>query len=86
MEKALSSPGCRLFMQNLTGLRNPELLIEIGAYFGRRTEIWISTPSAKRPKKMGFLKCGFSEFSLHADRSVEDISPAGGVYEVLKKF
>jgi len=74
LEEALKKINYRKFMQDLTGLAHPEILVEIGSYFGT-AKSWISTIGGRR---MAWLGC-LSDFCLDTGYFLVNSGVARGV-------
>ncbi|MBN1793234.1 hypothetical protein JW826_06135, partial [Candidatus Woesearchaeota archaeon] len=53
LEAALRNPNYREFIQNLSGMQNPDLLVEIGVHFVKPAYSWISSSNEKRAAWLG---------------------------------
>ncbi len=76
LEKALKNEDYRAYVQNLTGLAKPEVLVEIGKYFGKPAHIWTS---GSRDVRAAWLGCYFSSFDFYADYVLYSCNAARGV-------
>jgi hypothetical protein len=76
LEEALRNKDYNEFMQNLTGLPNPRVLVEIGAYFGKPAKSWVSSDNKTRAAWLG---CNDGNFDLSANFYLVDILAARGV-------
>ena len=64
------------YVQNLTGLTKPEILVDIGEYFGKPAKVWVSLSDEMRAAWFG---CGSGSFSLDAYDNLGYGSAARGV-------
>ncbi len=54
LEKALKNENLKEYIQNLTGLRTPETLLEIANYFGKPAHVWTSSGKEKCAAWLGW--------------------------------
>ena len=59
LEKALKNENLKEYIQNLTGLRTPETLVEIGKYFGKPAYVWTSSGKDVR---VAWLGCNYLDY------------------------
>jgi hypothetical protein len=76
LDDALKNSNYRSFIQNLTGLQNPEILVDIGVYFGKTARSWISSSDETRAAWLG---CSNLSFSLGTDINLVNSYAARGV-------
>jgi hypothetical protein len=55
LESALTIPNYRAYVQNLTGLRDPVILCQIGTYFDKPARVWVSSQNEMRASWLGCL-------------------------------
>ena len=48
LQEALEKEDFKEYVQNLTGLTKPEILVDIGEYFGKPAKVWVSSSDEKR--------------------------------------
>ncbi|MBI4147083.1 hypothetical protein HY494_00330 [Candidatus Woesearchaeota archaeon] len=53
LEKGLKDPLMARFVRQLTGLQDPSTLVEIGSYFGKTVQVWISSSNETRAAWFG---------------------------------
>jgi len=78
LEEALRDSKYAGFVKNLTGLRDPSVLVDIGNYFGKPAKVWINIAGTRA----AWLGCGDSDFNLDANYDLSNNYAARGV---LKK-
>jgi hypothetical protein len=61
LEDALKEPNCREFLQNLTGLQNPEILGEIGTYFEKIPFIYVTGSPGIHAALLGGTSAKYSD-------------------------
>ena len=82
MEDALKRKEFERFIINLTGLKSPEVLVEIGKYFDKPARIWVpNNPSDVKYTSASWLGCYNYSFSIVAYRGLSYNSAARGVRE-----
>ncbi|MFA5887621.1 MAG: hypothetical protein WC852_02835 [Candidatus Nanoarchaeia archaeon] len=64
LEDALKNPAMARFVKQFTGLKNPEVLVAIGRYFGKPAYVWTSSSNETRSAWLG---CNYFNFVLDAD-------------------
>ena len=68
LEDALGKTEFKNFIINLTGLENPEVLVEIGKYFGKPARIWVpNNPSDAKYTSASWLGCNFNNLIIDAN-------------------
>ena len=83
LKDALRDASSRRFLQQLTGLHEPEILIEIGKYFGKPAKVWFpwngkARKSFKETRAVWF-GCDNTSFFLVMYDDLIDASAARGV-------
>ncbi|MEK6905868.1 MAG: hypothetical protein AABX24_05700, partial [Nanoarchaeota archaeon] len=73
---ALTKPEFKKYVQNLTGLNDPSVLVEIGQYFGQPAMVWVSSSNDTRAVWFG---CYCNSFNLYANDNLKYGSAARGV-------
>ncbi|MDD4878610.1 MAG: hypothetical protein PHO02_06280 [Candidatus Nanoarchaeia archaeon] len=63
LRDALRIPEMARFVRQFTGLRNPEVLVEIGEFFGKPAYVWTSSSNETRAAWLG---CDYDYFDLGA--------------------
>ena len=82
LDEALNDSNYKDFLQNLTGLQNPEVLVDIGKYFGMaETRTWVSSD---KDTKVAWLGCRNIYFNLYTNNSLAHYIAARGVRSVSK--
>jgi len=76
LEDALKNATMAKFVRQLTGLRNPEVLVEIGSYFQKPAKVWVS---ASNEVRAAWLGCGDGDFVLSAYYGLDGSGAARGV-------
>ncbi|MDD4878614.1 MAG: hypothetical protein PHO02_06300 [Candidatus Nanoarchaeia archaeon] len=76
LEDALKNPGMERFVKQLTGLRNPDVLVEIGKHFGKPAYVWTSGSNDTRAAWLG---CSNDNLVLFAISYLSSSSAARGV-------
>ncbi len=76
LKKAMKNKDFKKYIQNLTGLTTPEVLVEIGKYFGKPAYVWTSSSDEKREAWLG---CCDDDFNLYTDNDLDIIDAARGV-------
>ena len=76
LEDALKNPNMARFVRQLTGLRNPKVLAEIGKHFGKEAGVWTSSSNEARAAWLG---CDGDDFSLGAYGYLNSDDAARGV-------
>ncbi len=79
LKAALKIPNYRQFVQNYSGLQNPEVLIEIAEYHGKNAQVWFSSSQEARAAWLGCFND--VDFSLYADSYLYNTNAARGVHE-----
>ncbi|MBI4739647.1 hypothetical protein HY772_08990, partial [Candidatus Woesearchaeota archaeon] len=84
LEQALADPASVRYVTQLTGLRHPSILVDIGKYFGRPAKLWFSWSGQKSAtdtsKRAAWLGCNdVGNFVLLASSSLSRASAARGV-------
>ena len=82
LESALQKTAEKRYVQQLTGLQNPRILVEIGKYFGEPTKLWFPWSGQNGEcftgKRVAWLGCG-SYFYLYANGNFYGTYAARGV-------
>ncbi|MFH0797814.1 MAG: hypothetical protein V1906_00215, partial [Candidatus Woesearchaeota archaeon] len=82
LEDALKKKEFEKFIINLTGLPDPNVLVEIGNYFGKPARIWVpNNPSDTEYTSASWLGCNFNDFYIDAYYGLDYGSAARGVRE-----
>jgi hypothetical protein len=76
LRDALRIPEMARFVRQFTGLKNPEVLAEIGDFFGKPAYVWISSSNETRAAWLG---CGSNNFILFAVNFLDYNLAARGV-------
>jgi len=76
LEDALRNKDYKEFVQNLTGLAYPEILIEIGSYFGKPAKSWVSSDNKTRATWLG---CSGGDFGIGTSYCLDGNYAARGV-------
>jgi len=81
LEQALNDSVALRFAKQLTGMANPELIVELGKYFGKEAHLWVPNGDATNcnDTRAAWLGCGGSGFGLVADDSLGGSGAARGV-------
>ncbi|MBI4980265.1 hypothetical protein HZC30_01755 [Candidatus Woesearchaeota archaeon] len=83
LEQELANPASIRYVTQLTGLRNPSVLADIGKYFGKPAKLWFSWSGQKgatdTSKRAALLGCGNVGFGLGASYYLSNTGPARGV-------
>src|SRR3989339_728110 len=83
LKDALRDASSRRFLQQLTGLHEPEILIEIGKYFGKPAKVWFpwngKAGKGFKEKRAAWFGCYDSSFGLFANYSLYGAYTARGV-------
>ena len=77
LKHALAVPNYKEYIQNLTGLKEPEILLDIGKYFNKTARVWISSQSFIRSTWIGCSSV--DSFSLGAGNRLNGTDGARGV-------
>ena len=76
---ALKNAAVTKYVRNLTGSENPDLLVQVGEYFGNTTSVWTSSRSDTRTAWLG---CHISShFNINGSGYLGEFSAARGVRE-----
>ena len=80
LEDALNghNAGMKKFAGQFTMLEHPELLVELGKYFGKPARLWMPDASC-RDTRAAWLGCGSNDFDLSANGNLDCNSAARGV-------
>ena len=78
LEEALWQQEYFRYLKNLTGLRDPSILVKIGEYYGKEARVWISSSDETRAAWLG---CRGDSFSLDGDSNLDSDDAARGVRE-----
>ena len=82
LEDALKKKEFEKFIINLTGLKNPGVLVEIGEYFDWPARIWVpNNPSEAEYTSASWLGCYNYDFGFGADYNLLNNYAARGVRE-----
>ena len=82
LKDALHDASTRRYVQQLTGLKNPEVLIEIGKYFGKPARVWFpwngKAGKSFNETQSAWFGCDGTYFVLGADNGLNDANVARG--------
>ena len=82
LKDALKKKEFRRYVMNLTGLKNPEILIEIGDYFGKPAKVWVpDNPEKVSYTSAAWLGCGINYFYIDADGNLGSSNASREVFE-----
>ena len=76
LKKALKKPVAVRYTKNLSGLREPVVLVEVGDFFGKTAYQWVSSSDETRAAWLG---CNNSNFVLNAGSNLDVNYAARGV-------
>src|SRR3989338_4296350 len=80
LEEALQKREFSRYIRNLTGLKDPSILVEIGKYFGKPAKVWVAdNPENADYTAAAWFGCGSSYLSLGRYGSLSSNSAARGV-------
>jgi len=83
LKDALRDASSRRFLQQLTGLHEPEILIEIGKYFGKPAKVWFAwngkAGKGFKEKRAAWFGCIDASFNLDAVNFLGSVNAARGV-------
>src|SRR3989339_1106514 len=83
LKDALHDASTRRYVQQLTGLHEPEILIEIGKYFGKPAKVWFpwngKAGKGFKEKRAAWFGCNDALFNLFANYSLYGAYTARGV-------
>ncbi|MEK6951101.1 MAG: hypothetical protein AABX13_05250 [Nanoarchaeota archaeon] len=83
LESALRKAAPARYVKQLTGLRDPQILVEMGQYFGRPAKLWFAwmeLNSARfTEKRAAWLGCSSSYLNLDAYLNLDHYGAARGV-------
>jgi len=83
LKDALRDASSRRFLQQLTGLHEPEILIEIGKYFGEPAKVWFpwngKAGKSFNETRATWFGCDDANFGLIANGDLNGASAARGV-------
>src|SRR3989338_6184784 len=83
LKDALHDASSRRFLQQLTGLENPEVLIPIGEYFSHPAKVWFpwngKAGKSFNETRATWFGCNGASFSLGADDDLDIADAARGV-------
>jgi len=83
LKDALHDASTRRYVQQLTGLHEPEILIEIGKYFARPAKVWFpwngKAGKGFKEKRAAWFGCFDSSFDLFANFILNGAFAARGV-------
>ena len=83
LKDALHDASSRRFLQQLTGLENPEVLIPIGEYFSPPAKVWFpwngKAGKGFKEKLAAWFGCDGTYFILGASSSLDNANSARGV-------
>src|SRR3989338_4019671 len=83
LKNALHDASTRRYVQQLTGLHEPEILIEIGKYFGKPAKVWFpwngKAGKGFKEKRAAWFGGFVTGFDLGAVSFLGRVSSAGGV-------
>ena len=73
---ALQNAEATRYVRDLTGLKDPAVLVQAGEYFGKTAYIWTSSGSETRAVWLG---CNYSYFNLSAGSNLDNSDAVRGV-------
>lgn len=73
---ALTKPEFKKYVQNLTGLNDPSVLVRLGEYFGKPAKVWVSSSNETRAAWFG---CGSNDLDLGGSDDLDYGYAARGV-------
>ncbi|MBN2141737.1 hypothetical protein JW711_00250, partial [Candidatus Woesearchaeota archaeon] len=76
LDNALKNENYKEFMQSLTGLPNPDVMVEIGEYFGKTAKSRVSSSKEKRAVWLGYY---LGDFDIYASLNLDYSIAARGV-------
>jgi hypothetical protein len=81
LEQALNDSVALRFAKQLTGMANPELIVELGKYFGKEAHLWVPNGDASNcnDTRAAWLGCSNNNFYLDADYDLDYNNAARGV-------
>ena len=83
LKDALRDASSRRFLQQLTGLHEPEILIEIGKYFGEPAKVWFpwngKAGKSFNETRATWFGCNGTFFDLYAYNFLNNANTARGV-------
>ena len=80
LESALNHAAALYFIRQFTGLKNPEVFIEIGKHFGKEAKVWFPDGVAKcKETRAAWLGCSNDGFNLSAGGILNGNDAARGV-------
>ena len=89
LEDALREAEPTRYVKQLTGLRDPSILVEMGTYFGKPAKLWFpwngKAGTGFREKQAAWLGCSDTYFDLYASNSLDSNDAARGVGLVLPR-
>ncbi|MBM3200539.1 hypothetical protein FJZ53_06375 [Candidatus Woesearchaeota archaeon] len=87
LEFLLREPKMADFIKDLTGLENPEILVDIGDYFKKPTRVWFPDEKHEQPEKpfTVWIGCRHDNFDIFLASKVNYPGPARGVYTGMAK-
>ena len=82
LENTLKKKEFRRYVVNLTGLKNPEVLIKIGKYFEKPARVWLPiNPEKTNRTRAAWLGCGINDFDIIADGNLGCSNASREVFE-----
>ena len=89
LEDALREAEPTRYVKQLTGLRDPSILVEMGTYFGKPAKLWFpwngKAGTGFREKRAAWLGCNVTYFGLGAGNNLGNYDAARGVGLVLPR-
>jgi len=83
LEAALQDADHTRFVRQLTGLRDPSVLVEVGKYFGRPAKLWFPLSGKAganySDKRAAWLGCNDNGFYFYSDNFLYNFNAARGV-------
>ncbi len=80
LEEALQKQEFSKYIRNLTGLKDPSILVEIGKYFGKPAKVWVpDNPKDADYTAAAWLGCGGDGFDLGGGSYLSSDDAARGV-------
>ncbi|HLC71047.1 MAG TPA: hypothetical protein VJI32_03515 [Candidatus Nanoarchaeia archaeon] len=80
LEEALKKREVTNYIRNLTGLKDPSILVEIGKYFGQPTKMWVpDNPVEADYTASAWFGCSSNYFYLLGNLSLNNYDAARGV-------
>ncbi|MEK6905121.1 MAG: hypothetical protein AABX24_01845, partial [Nanoarchaeota archaeon] len=80
LEEALKNQQFSKYIRNLTGLRDPPVLVEIGKYFGQPANVWVADdPKEEDYTAAAWFGCNSNSFNLDTYNDLNSSDAARGV-------